>query len=288
MQQLLIEYCNPTNYLDTVTLTYKLRKHKVVSKWVERVQSAQSQYNIDSPGRFYGFGTIEEQTKYALEQINSRIDCINTYKRIIHRRLIQINDQDTLNYLHSIFEQYHGLLDQQNTEYWQGAPNKVKIALADLNILVHRCESVGRGAEPRHVVTWYGLPKTEMLELEDYKLFETDIKFGTVYLNYAEIGKTLQDLTYDNDAYISDDAFQPFRHYSADFNVKFYHRQDNNNDAIMKEYYDLHSNFFAERNLPWGHPYLSAGSISLADLIDDHNIVKELTTRQWVKSVKFI
>jgi hypothetical protein len=288
MQQLLIEYCNPTNDLDNITLTYKLRDHSVTRKWIKRVELAQASYNIDNPNRFYGFGSIEEQTNHALSQINSCINCINKHKPIVSRHLTDVSDQDTLNYLHSIFEQYHGLLDQQNTDYWQSAPDEVRRALADLNILVHRCESVSRGAEPRHVVTWYGLPKTELLELEDYQLFETNINFGTVYLNYVEIGKTLEDLAYDNDDYIGDGAFQPFRHYSADFNVKFYHRQIDNNDAILKEYYDAHSNFFAKRNLSWGHPYLSAGSIPLADIVDSHNVVKEITTRQRVKSVTLI
>lgn len=288
MHQLLVEYCDPKNHLDTITLAYKLRDHNVTRKWVERVQLAQASYNIDNPSRFYGFGTLEQQTEYAINQINNCIDCINSYQPIIDRKITQVNDQDTLNYLHSIFEQYHGLLDQQNTPYWQDAPDDVRVALADLNILVHRCESVSRGAEPRHVVTWYGLPKTEVLALEDYELFESDIRYGTVYLNYVEIGKTLEDLAYDNDTYIGDDAFQPFRHYSADFNVKFYTRQTDNNDAILQEYYDAHSKFFAERDLPWGHPYLSAGSIPLADLVDDRNIIKEITTRQWVKSVNFI
>ena len=129
-----------------------------------------------------------------------------------------------------------------------------------------------------------------VLALEDYALFESNIQFGTVYLNYAEIGKTLDDLAHDNDQYISDDAFQPFRHYSADFNVKFYHRQDANHDAIIKQYYDTHSDFFDQRNLPWGHPYLSSGQISLADLVDSNidTVISALETRQWVKSVNFI
>lgn len=288
MQQLLIEYCDPNNLLDTVTLTYRLRDHSVTRKWIDRIQLAQSLYAIDSPGRFYGFGSIDNQIKYALEQMNSCINIINSYQPIINRRLVDVNDQDTLNYLHNIFECYHGLLDQQNTDYWNNASANVRAALADLNILVHRCESVARGANPRHVVTWYGLPKTEQLTIDDYKLFDSNIKFGTVYLNYVEIGKTLDDLAVDNDQYIGDDAFRPFRHYSADFNIRFYNRTSDEIDVAVKQYYDNHQKFFIDRNLPWGHPYLNSGSIPLADLEDDPSIVKELTTRQYVKSVTLI
>jgi hypothetical protein len=288
MQHLVIEYCDPNDQSDTVTLRYRLRDHSVVHKWIGRVEQAQAKYHIDNPGRFYGFGSIEQQTAYALEQMNLCIDTINRYQPIVVRRLANIRDQDTLNYLHNIFEQYHGLLDQQNTLYWNNAPDDVKIALADLNLLVHRCESIARGAQPRHVVTWYGLPKTETLADEDYQLFESNINFGTVYLNYVEIGKTLEDLAADNDRYISDEAFQPFRHYSADFNVKFWTRQDNQNDSIIKEYYNKNSEFFAGKNLLWGDPKLAIGAIPLADLDDDPALVEQLSTRQWVKSVNFI
>jgi hypothetical protein len=288
MQRLIIEYCDSDNHLDTVTLSYKLRDHRVAHKWIERVEQAQARYHIDNPGRFYGFGSIEQQTAYALDQMNKCIDTINQYQTIVTRRLVDVNDQDTLNYLHNIFEQYHGLLDQQNTLFWNTAPDDVKIALADLNILVHRCESVSRGAEPRHVVTWYGLPKTETLADEDYQLFDSNIQFGTVYLNYVEIGKTLEDLAVDNDQYISDDAFQPFRHYSADFNVKFWTRQTSQADSIIKEYYDKHSDFFASRNLMWGDPKLAIGAIPLADLDSDPALVEQLSLRQWVKSVTLI
>jgi len=291
MSDLQIKYCDPFNHLDSVTLHYKLRSHAVSDKWAQRLVLAQSKYDIDDPGRFYGIGSIEQQQQHALQLINDCINTINSFESIIDRQLVQVDDQDTLNYLHHTFEIYHGLLDQQTHELWQRAPEVVRRALADLNILVHRCESVYRGAQPRHVVTWYGLPKTEQLDQQDYALFEDTVQFGIVYLNYVEIGKTLDDLAVDNDQYISDDAFRPFRHYSADFNVKFWtddSRQVDQKRAKIKEYYDKNLEFFAEKNLPWGHPYLTSGSIPLADLDEDLDVIPQLTNRQWVKSVKLI
>jgi hypothetical protein len=293
MQYLLINYCDPNNFTDEITLTYKLRDHSLVGKWIDRVKLAQSQYEIDNPGRFYGFGSAEQQAEYALAKIAQCIDIINQHQPIIDRYPIDVNDQDTLNYLHHVFEEYHGLLDEQDTDYWLAAPDDVRVALADLNILVHRCESVDRGADPRHVVTWYGLPKTEVLDLDDYKLFEPNIEFGTVYLNYVEIGKTFDDLAIDNDQYIGDNAFQPFRHYSADFNVKFWSttdRQVAEHRAILNAYFKENSEFFAVRNLTLDHPYMVSGAIPLADLVDDNKetVVSVLETRQWVKSVNFI
>lgn len=290
MQHLLIEYCNSSNHADSVTLTYKLRTHPVVAKWVERVKLAQAQYSIDDPGRFYGFGPIEQQQQYALTSINNCIDIINNFEPLIARKLTQLDDQDTLNYLHHIFEVYHGLLDQQTHEFYLRAPAEVQKALADLNILVHRCESAYRGAMPRHVVTWYGLPKDVELDEADYQWFEHSTTFGTVYLNYVEIGKTLEDLAHDNDQYIADEAFKPFKHYSADFNVRFWtdsDRQIEENDSIIKTYYDKNEQFFKDRGFAWDTPQLARGTIPLADLVDEPGVISKLENYQRVKSVSF-
>ena len=239
---LLVTYCDPYTHLDEITLTFKLRSHPVVNKWLDRVGLAQQTYEIDDPSRFYGFGPIEQQQEYALGLINNCIDVINNFEPIIGRRVTSLNDQDTLNYLHHIFEVYHGL------------------------------------------------PKTETLALDDYQWFESAVKFGTVYLNYVEIGKTLEDLAFDNDQYISDDAFKPFEHYSADFNVKFWtddSRQVEKNDSIIKAYYNKNEQFFKDRNLDWDSPQLTRGWLPLADLVDDNydTILSALEPRQYVKSV---
>jgi len=286
VKHLLIEYCDPNNHADAITLTYKLREHPVVAKWVNRVNLAQEKYSIDDPARFYGFGSVEDQQAQALSLINDCIDIINGFEPIVERRLTRLDDQDTLNYLHHIFEIYHGLLDQQTHEFWQRAPEPVRRALAELNILVHRCESVYRGAKPRHVVTWYGLPKDVKLDADDYRWFEEGTCFGTVYLNYVEIGKTLEDLAFDNDQYIADEAFKPFEHYSADFNVRFWtdsSRQIEENRSIIKAYYNDRRKFFKGKNTV-------CGNIPLADLVDkDYQVVlKNIETRQWVKSVSLL
>jgi hypothetical protein len=290
-KNLYIAYSNPIDPLDCFTLEYRLRDNSVVPRWCQQIEQAQSKYSIDDPGRFYGFGSIQEQTKNAVKQINNCVKTINRFEPIIDRQLKDVSDVDTLNYLHHIFEVYHGLLDQQTHGFWIRAPKQVQRALADLNVLVHRCESIGRQALARHVVTYYGLPKTQVLDQEDYSLFEDVVGFGTVYLNYVEIGKTLDDLAIDNDQYIGDDAFRPFKHYSADFNVKFWSsddRQAESTRATIKAYYDTNREFFLSKNLPWGHPYLASGSIPLADLQYTGNhkeLLKELESHQCVREV---
>jgi hypothetical protein len=268
-------------------LKFRLRDTPITDLWVERMKS-RGNYPLDHPDRFYGFSTLEQEQIRAVSHIQSCIATINSHETIIHRPFEYT--QDCLNYLHNIFERYHGLLDQQNTDYWNRAPVAVRTALADLNLAVHRCETVAKELHPRFVCTWYGMPKTHCVDsaLQDcYN--EQSIQFGTVYLNYCEIGKTAEDLTRDNDKYIADDAFKPFSHYSADFNVQFYDQDLTPGYGKIQNYIDQHRDFFLAHSITNVYN-IKARPIRLpvADLIYDGNqtqIISAIATRQWVHKV---
>lgn len=285
---LLVEYANPTNLHDTMVVPYRLNNLGITQRWAKILLESAATYPIDHPDRFYGFNTVEQQTAGVLQRIDNCITCINGHEPIVERRLDNVNDQDTLNYLHHIFEVYHGLLDQQTHKFYLTASSDVQRALADLNILVHECEDLIRYGNPRHVVTWYGMPKTHVLDVDDYQYFTDELKFGTVYLNYAEIGKTLEALAHDNDTYIDPAAFQPFRHYSADFNIEFFTRtqeQISERRAIINAYYTEHYQFFQSRGLYREHPYLRSGFIPLAEIDYAGDVIKDIQQRQYVLSV---
>ena len=109
---LTIEYADPDDLSDVYLVEYSVLGHAVASRWVKKLQAAQAaNYTIDHPDRFYGFGSHQQQVQDALHRINQCVDIINQFKPIVDRKLTDINDQDTLNYLHHIFEVYHGLLD---------------------------------------------------------------------------------------------------------------------------------------------------------------------------------
>ena len=295
MQYLLVEYCDPLDQHDSLTLKYKLRNHSVVKKWIPLVLIANKKYQIDDPGRFYGFDSIDTQIKNALNDINHCVNIINSFKPIIDRKLSDIKDQDTLNYLHHIFEIYHGFLQDQNHKFWSQAPDDVKVALGELNRQIHRCEWINHSSiveKIQHVVTWYGMPKVAKITDQEYTLMENGSNIGTVYLNYTEIGKPLSDMAYDNDRHMGDDAFRPFRHLTADFTIKFY---EETNDQIkqkldiVKSYYEERKDFFMTNGYHWEHPHLTTGYIPLADLEDiPINLIELLKTKQWVKEVTLL
>lgn len=209
------------------------------------------QYPLDDATRFYGFDSRQVEQTRASTMLAQCVNTINLYRPIIDRPFGSIFDRDYLNYLHSIFERYHGLLDQQDHHYWNSAPLWVQRALAELNIAVHRCETATSGNRPRFVCTWFGLPKTQTIASRMMQQHGTlSPPFGTVCLNYVEIGKTLEDLAQDNDKYISDQAFLPFNHFSADFVVRFYEDSPDQLAARlekMQQYYTTHRKWFAEQ-----------------------------------------
>lgn len=232
---------------DNFELCFDIRKTLLAELWIERM-SKRHAWPLDNPDRFYGFGTVQQEQQRAVGMIQQCIATLNSHQRIIDREFEYT--QDGLNYLHNIFERYHGLLDQQTSEYWHLAPDTVRQALANLNLAVHRCETAMATPCPRFVCTWFGMPKTKQLDIDTMKTYgELEIKFGTVYLNYCEIGKTVEDLAHDNDIYISNDAFRPFGHYSADFNVALYDKDLKSKLPSMQQYIDQHAKFFVDHGI---------------------------------------
>lgn len=294
-KELHIEYSDPTNHVEPITLKYKIRNTNIAQKWADKVNTCLSNnYTIDHPNRFYGFENYNREKEKAIKAINECCDIIDEYKPIINRRITDDVDQDTLNFLHHIFEVYHGLLDQPH-DFYIGAPEYVQKALAKLNIEVHRCESFVnnsiRKVMPRHIVTWFEMSRDDMLADEDYQYFDDVVEPGTVYILYTEIGKTLEDLAIDNDQYIADDAYKPFRRYTADFVVRFFKTTPESwreNRINMKNYYIKNKEFFDSRSLPLSHPYNRPGNIPVADLVSTAISLEELAKRQYVNSVKII
>jgi hypothetical protein len=228
-------------------LRFQIRDTPLAELWIERM-SKRHAWPMDNPDRFYGFGTAQQEQQRAVDMIQQCIAIINAHDPIIDREFEYT--QDGLNYLHNIFERYHGLLNQQTSEYWHSATAAVRQALANLNLAVHRCETALGSSAPRFVCTWFGMPKTKQLDVETMQTHgELQIKFGTVYLNYCEIGKTVEELAHDNDIYIGDDAFRPFGYYSADFNVAFYDQDLNKKFTGMQQYIEQHQEFFLAHSI---------------------------------------
>ena len=272
----------------SIELKFRIRPTALAELWLDRMQQ-RYRYPLDHPDRFHGFDDPAKEKSRAVGMVQRCISIINNHERIIEREFEYT--QDCFNYLHNIFEKYHGLLDQQISDYWMRAPSQVRVALAELNLAVHRCEDSAGPAIPRFVCTWFGLPKTHCLSKTMQREYgEPLIKFGTVYLNYCEIGKTVDDLTFDNDIYISDNAFRSFDHYSADFNVAFYDQDATKRYPQIQNYIEQHSDFFLAKgitsvyNIQAQPLYFPVADLEYSG--DQKELIQQIRDRQFVREVK--
>ena len=281
---------------DDLTLTYNINETSIAQRWATLLDEAIQQYTIDDPKRLYGFDTLDIERQKAVDAINHCVDVINEYSPgFVERRMTPELIQDDLNYLHHIFEVYHGMLNKPH-EFFLEAPKEVRQALGQLNLEVHRCEAMAEGTVrkmlPTHLVTYYDQPRgpgIRTLEDRDYEHFTDYFEYGTVYLLYVEIGKTLQDMAIDDDDHISDEAYKPFRHYASDFVIRYWESSVgsiNKFRKIYKAHYDANETFYEYK---YSHPYNRPGNIPLAKLqthLSPLQVVTEIQKRQFVSSVK--
>ena len=275
-------------------LSFVIGETNIAQRWARKLHFAISKrYKLDDPRRFYGHTSLSKESKDTLKWITECIDTINDHDPIIERSISRVDDQDTLNYLHSMFEQYHGQLGEP-TGWFESAPDTVQKAIAELNVLVHRCESLVRGAKPRLVCTYYRMPKQDCLAWSDYDLMTDHTAFGDLCLNYCEIGKTLEDFWRDQDEYVTAQTFKPFRYFSADFNVRLYElnaEELQEQRTGIAEYYDANREQFESAGIrDRRHPHLKAGTIVVAQLIPEHRD-KALTVfaeHSYVSSIEII
>ena len=273
-------------------LRFEILSTPVAQLWLERMQQRHA-WPLDDPQRFYGFDTPEVQHRRAREHLQRCVDTINAYDPIIDRLIPEHCDQDLLNYLHWIFETYHGQLDCQTSAWWRGAPVSVQQALAQLNIAVHRYESLGP-SRPRLVCTWWGMPKSHTLAPDLCERWgERGRQFGSVYLNYCEIGKTLWELARDQDDHAGQDMFLPFSHYSADFVISFYDDTPEllaQQQQLIDRYWHQRRDFFLARGVTSpDHWRAQQMQYKVAELVlnpsDTSSIIRDIAANQWVANV---
>ena len=283
---------------DDLTLTYNINDTSIAQRWAKLLAESIEKYSIDDPERLYGFDTEALERQRAVDAINKCVDTINDYKPgFVERRMTSELIQDDLNYLHHIFEVYHGMLNEPH-EFYLAAPTEVRKALGQLNLEVHRCEAMAKGTIrkmlPTHLVTYYDMPRGpehRLLEDADYEHFTDFYEFGTVYLLYVEIGKTLQDMSIDNDDHISDEAYKPFRNYASDFVIRYFgtsHETWNNYRKLFRKHYEENQDFYDAR-YNYSHIYNRPGNIPLAKLqthLSPEEVVTEIQKRQFVSNIE--
>ena len=237
-----------TNNHTDYELQFDLLNTSITQKWLKHLNLfIDTGQPWDDIKRFYNFPNSEYTRERVSGHLQYLANIINSYAPgVIEKEIGNDITQDDLNYLHHVFEVYHGLYDQQsNNEFFSNAPVQVQNALGDLNIWIHRYETLN--AFPRFVATWKYKPYRDLITDDEFDLFTLHEDWGDLRLNYCEIGKTLYDLWHDNDQYIAPDAFRPQHHMCFDFTVRFAESSKENSQDVEKniwEYFDKNKEFF--------------------------------------------
>jgi len=294
MPDLIVRLYKDTDHTDTYDINYDFLDNAFVPKWIERYKFSQSRGDdISTRNQFYGLNS-EWTAERTIAMINERVDQINIIvPGLIDRKIQSVGDQDTLNYLHSFFERYHGKIDAWLTDpWWKDKPRELRSIWSDLNNYIHRLEGYRSGSpRPRIKICWYDTPKIKTFDQDDYALFETGTRFGYMYSLYSDVGKDLKSLTYDNDDHHLD--FVPPTYYSADCHLQFSFDSPEKITKIKKdcsEFYDRNDNFFKSKGFEKNDPRLVMGSIPIARLIykNEDEILEKLSQYNRIQGVYLI
>jgi hypothetical protein len=295
MPDLIVRLDKNNDHNDTYDLNYNFLDNSFVSKWIDRYRFSQSRGDdISTRDQFYGLNS-EWTAEKTISIINERVDQINQLvPSLIDRKVNDINDQDTLNYLHSFFERYHGKVDAWLSDpWWQDKPRELRPIWSDLNNYIHRLEGYRNGnPTPRIKVCWYDTPKIKTFDPEDYALFETGHRFGYMYSLYADVGKDIRSLAYDEDDHHLD--FVPPTYYSADFHLRFQTESQekiNEVETRCRSFYNQNSNYFISKGFDADDPRLVMGSIPISKLDydgDQDQLLKDLGNYNRIQGVYLV
>jgi hypothetical protein len=245
-----------TNGIDNKDLTFNVYETSIAHRWAAEVAKG---YELFENDRFQGWPGSNKDLTYYINELHKQVNVVNTYKpgSIIFDQLLS---QDTLNYLHKFFEDLRGPLET-GTEFYNQAPLHVKEAINMFNVLIHETEHLIRNSDvPTIVGTFHTRPRIPF-EDKDYEHFTFHWKYGEVYINYCEVGKTLLDVFKDRDQYVGRDNVRPQQFYSADFMIKF-------GIQLPQSYYEQRlrefSDWYSTQGFKFRH--LSLGMIPVAIL----------------------
>jgi len=284
-----------TNGQSNYELKFKLLDYSITQSWLKHLDLfVDAGQPWDDPKRFYNFPNTEYTESAVASHLKHLVTIIKNYApEIITREIGETITQDDLNYFHHIFEVYHGLYDTQHkNNFFSNAPKEVQDALGDLNIWIHRYETLGQ--MPRFVATWKYKPYRDEITENDYQLFSLAEEWGDLRLNYCEIGKTLYDLWHDNDSYIDPEAFRPLKHFCFDFTVRFTTtsaQEYNQQEKQIWEYFDSNADFFYKQGYTKYDPKLSLGGITIAKIESTHDkqtIIDAIAQHQQFKSIQIV
>lgn len=261
-------------HFEKVNLKFKIRNTNMAERWYGELLSAIDRNDFCEKDRLYNFN---ETTDEIMNDLLHSAEMINSWKPII-----DLSSHD-MNHLHKYFEIMMGS-SEKPAKYFLDAPKHVRKHILRYNILIHKIEAFDSGI--KRIVVRSESRKRFDLNLDDYKLFETHRKYGTVYINYCHVGKPLYDVFKDEDHIVGDHNIVPQSKYSSDMCILFSDEKYQMDKFF--EWFDRKSNWLNSLGFYKNDPKIAIGSIPVADLVTDmdrESIIELISQHKEYKTV---
>ncbi len=215
---------------ETTTIDFVENDTQLGAKWAKALRDEIDKgIELPQPDRLYNLNTVWSEQSI-ITRINRCIHKVNTYKNFIDFQVDgSTMTQEDSNQLHHYFELMRGENDEPN-EFYETAPQEIKDAIEEYNILIHRWEDLvirepdgtrtDRPSSGRIVVHIKDRPMYDMVD-GDWDCYTTESKPGAICINYCHKGKPILDIIKDRDEVVGEDNIRPQHRYSADFHLRW-------------------------------------------------------------------
>jgi hypothetical protein len=265
----------------------------ISQKWAAEIAK---NYDLFETDRFSNWPDSPRDKNYFVSMLNKQIDTVNSYyPNLINTHVENNPDQETMNHLHTFFEKLRGPIGGES-DWFKSANIEAQDAICQFNIIIHEYEHYSFNEEMMPLInhpyamivgTYKDRPRYELTD-NDYDHYTFNWRFGTVYINYCEVGKPLLDVFKDHDEVVGDNNIKPLRYYSADWQIKFgpdtldwvYAQRFNE----FKQWFERKSNYFNQLGISWG-PKIALGMIPVAQLNIESSDFKGLNKTEIVKKL---
>jgi hypothetical protein len=270
-QQLTLSLGKPAPFLE---LTFNVRSTRLAALWSDSVADCLKSGGLRDRFRFANFASSYQQEK---EDRISAIQDILVKLHSLHPEIdfgnVDFSDPQTeVNRLHVNFADRHLIRHDMRPESLQ--------LWSDFNSQLHLFESAiggkmttnNLGIRGANLTITFKDPKILPLAPDDFDDAVLYRSFGTVYLEYSQVGRHILELFNSGDTNVPKEHIQPFSKMSADMFIWFGHNQGHSYALEVSRQLEQwfvqqksHSPF-AELQLDWNPRALGVGFIPVATL----------------------
>lgn len=266
------------NLLD---LNYTLLQNPSAQIWSKCLKSAIDNSSINST-RFYNFkNRTELSTENLIRNLEDTISALaSTLPELAKVKLAKATDSDlqkSLNDLHTNFAHSHlteKSITKANSELW-----------SEFNSLIHQIEStlIAKSLNTKLNIsriefTWkdnFPAPIPEIC-YGDFTLQKT---FGSLQINYCQVGRHLHELYFAHDDIVPTEHIQPQRFFSANstlwFGPDLNEKYEAETTAKIHEWFQAKKEKFSAAGIEWHRKDKALGSVTVAQLDREFSSVEE-------------